>query len=195
MQVLYYLTPEMAPPSNELPPCSRNKKSVVFGFFGRVTRGKGIDWIIKLSLLPEFQAVEFHIHGPSTEYTLESFSPYRNIRYFGPYITPFEQSERLRSVDCVILPSTHVEGLPLSLLEALSAGKPWVATDKGGVRELAVSEKDCIVTPPTFEGFRAGLLQMLNNLREGLTNEARLYDLYRLNFSLHVRQKAWLSYF
>ena len=195
IQVLYVLTSEMIPPSNELPPCPRNKKSIVFGFFGRVTRGKGIDWIIKLSSLPEFQTAEFRIHGAGTEYTVESFAPYRNIHYLGPYTTPFEQSEGLRSVDCVILPSTHVEGLPLSLLEALSAGKPWVATDKGGVRELAVSEKDCIVTPPTFEGFRAGLLQMLNNLQGGLTNEARLYDLYRLSFSLHVRQEAWLSYF
>jgi glycosyltransferase involved in cell wall biosynthesis len=195
IKVLPYLTAEMILQPTESPACMRKKNPIVFGFFGRVTRGKGIDWITKLSSLPEFQAVEFSIHGGGTEYTLESFAPYRNIHYYGPYTTPLEQSERLGSVDCVILPSIHVEGLPLCLLEAMGAGKPWVATDKGGVRELAVSKKDCIVTPPTFEGFRAGLLQMLNNLQKGLTNEASLYDLYRLNFSLHVRQEAWLSYF
>jgi L-malate glycosyltransferase len=45
----------------------------------------------------------------------------------------------LRSVDIVVLASLKNEGLPNTVMEAMAAGKPVIATDVGGTREL-VSE-------------------------------------------------------
>jgi glycosyltransferase involved in cell wall biosynthesis len=44
-----------------------------------------------------------------------------------------------RNLDCVVLSSSHGESMPLCVLEALSAGKPVVATDVGATRGLIAS--------------------------------------------------------
>jgi glycosyltransferase involved in cell wall biosynthesis len=44
----------------------------------------------------------------------------------------------LNNIDAFILYSTHPEGLPISLLEVMSAGIPWIATKTGGISELSI---------------------------------------------------------
>jgi glycosyltransferase involved in cell wall biosynthesis len=53
----------------------------------------------------------------------------------------------LGSCDLVVLPSLY-EGFPLSLIEAMAAGKPVVATDIGGTRELVVDGVTGLLVPP-----------------------------------------------
>jgi glycosyltransferase involved in cell wall biosynthesis len=51
-----------------------------------------------------------------------------------------------RNLDCVVLSSSHGESMPLCVLEALSAGKPVVATDVGVTRGMVASFG--LVIPP-----------------------------------------------
>lgn len=48
--------------------------------------------------------------------------------------------ELLAAADIIVL-STHHEGMPLSLLEAMASGKPVLASDVKGVREFAASQE------------------------------------------------------
>jgi len=43
----------------------------------------------------------------------------------------------LAGIDCLVAPSLR-EGMPMTFLEAMAAGRPIIATDVGGVRELVV---------------------------------------------------------
>jgi glycosyltransferase involved in cell wall biosynthesis len=52
----------------------------------------------------------------------------------------------LAELDIFVLPSRN-EGFPLSIIEAMLAGRPVIATDVGSVRE-AVDESTGIVVPP-----------------------------------------------
>ena len=53
----------------------------------------------------------------------------------------------LRAADIVVLPSLY-EGLPLSLIEAMVAARPVVATAVGGTPELVVHDETGLLIPP-----------------------------------------------
>jgi len=55
--------------------------------------------------------------------------------------------ELLREAHMAVLPSLY-EGLPLSLVEAMAAARPVVATDAGGSREVVEHGKTGLLVPP-----------------------------------------------
>ncbi len=56
--------------------------------------------------------------------------------------------QTLAASDIFVLSTTDGEGLPITILEAMSAGLPVVASDVTGVREEAVHEETGLVVPP-----------------------------------------------
>ena len=153
LRVLLYLADDLMPEVGIAAARDRATEPV-FGFFGRAIAAKGIDWILEISRDPRFRNTPFEIHGQAPDYQAIAPADYPNVTFCGPYFGAADHARRLQAVDCVLLPSLHVEGMPLTLMEAMSLGKPWVATDRGGVSELALLSDDCIVTPTTFDGFR-----------------------------------------
>jgi glycosyltransferase involved in cell wall biosynthesis len=194
INVLHYLTPDLGDVDSEPRP-ARKPGALVFAFFGRVIRTKGIDWILSISSEPEFRDARFQIHGTGPDYRAEDFDPYHNVEFLGPYEGVAEHARRLTGVDCVLLPSLHVEGAPLVLLEAMSSGKPWIATNQGGVKDLAVCGDDSLVTEPTIEAFRRAVLLMQERLLAGHVSETSIRKAYDGHFGLRRREEAWLSFF
>jgi glycosyltransferase involved in cell wall biosynthesis len=66
-----------------------------------------------------------------------------------PAITPAEKVFTIADF-CVL--SSLREGFPLVLLEAASIGKPYIATDVGGVAEFIEQGKNGILVPPNDTG-------------------------------------------
>src|SRR5579862_212911 len=121
LRVLLYLADDLMP--NAVPAATRSRTQTqgpVFGFFGRAVSGKGIDWILELSRDPRFKGARFEVHGQAPDYQALAPSDYPNVTFCGPYFGADEHARRLRGVDCVVLPSLHVEGMPLTLMEAMS---------------------------------------------------------------------------
>lgn len=72
-------------------------------------------------------------------------------------------AELLLETDVVVLPSLY-EGFPLTILEAMAAGKPVVATQIGGIDEMVQSGVNGIlVRPADPEALAAGIRRVLDD--------------------------------
>lgn len=87
--------------------------------------------------------------------------------------------ELMSAFDVYCLPSFY-EGMPLSVIEAWAAGKPVVATDVIGIKELVKNEENGILTPSNNpERLAEGLIRVLTDdkLREKIARNGRKFAL------------------
>lgn len=118
----------------------RENNKVNLLFLGLITRRKGIFDLLDI-LKNNAEAlngrVNLTIGGNGDIQRLEqSIKEFGNneIRYVG-WVNGEKKNELLKQCDVYILPS-YVEGLPMSILEAMSYGKPIISTPVGGIPEI-----------------------------------------------------------
>ena len=70
-----------------------------------------------------------------------------SICHFNGWVGRQDVLRLLAESDAMVLPSHH-EGFPISILEALCAGLPVIATPVGAIPELLHDQQDCLLVPP-----------------------------------------------
>lgn len=122
--------------------------------------------------LPEIiatvEAVSPHVEwmilgdGPMTPYLKEQFSQRPNIRFYNPP-TNEEVVELMAQNDVYILPS-YLDGLPVAMLEAMSAGcVPVLYRFNEGILDILKPEEGFIVSMGDKAGFADKIIQLYNN--------------------------------
>jgi glycosyltransferase involved in cell wall biosynthesis len=164
-----------------------------FGYYGRLIPEKGIDTLCQLSEDPEINGIEFHIWGEGEAYPASFFARHPHLHYHGPFSGSSELQTVLSSLDAYLLLSTHPEGLPIALLEVMSAGLPWLATDRGGVADIACDPLATRVIPATatYPEVKAAVLSLATAIRQGQVSRATQKALYAERFSSKVLVKKW----
>lgn len=121
----------------------------------RMLKNKGVDTMVACGRLlrQKGEPVEIRLVGPPdpgnlgslTEDELQALNDEGVVRWEGPRedIPAVWQEAHVAA-----LPSTYGEGLPKSLLEAAAAGRPIIATDLPGCREIAREDETALVVPP-----------------------------------------------
>lgn len=153
----------------------------VVGFVGRLTEIKNIPLLLesaKIVLDSEgVPAVRFVIIGDGhLRAALRSAAAELGIRASVNFVGNRDDLDRVYSgLDCVALTSLN-EGTPLSLIEAMAAGKPVIATSVGGVVDLlgdavedlqgfTLCERGISVRSGDAAGFAKGLIYLAKNER------------------------------
>ena len=184
--------------SNKIP---KNEKRVSgklrIGYYGRLIPEKGIDTICKLSNEVELSNVEFHIWGEATSYNKSFFDQFPKLNYHGSFYGIKELENVINFIDCFVLISTHPEGLPICLLEALGAGLPWLSTDKGGIRDIAIDPNATriISSHSKYVEIKNAIISFANDIYKGKVDNHLEIDFYDKNFSEYVIVDRWIKLF
>jgi glycosyltransferase involved in cell wall biosynthesis len=182
--------------SRRLPAAARAPGSgspLVFGYFGRLIEGKGIDWIQRLSRDPRLAGVRWKIWGTEAHYRASDFVAFDNIAYEGSFTDEAGLRAALDSLDCFVLLSA-TEGLPLSLMEVMGAGKPWIATAAGGIPELAHDLTSCVLVGlDDYERVVNACLAMEARIRAGQIDHAAQQAFYETRLGERALLNRWLA--
>lgn len=142
-------------------------------FLGHITEKKGVFDLLKVlaSNRDQFQhKVKVTFGGIGEVERLEkeiSDNQFNGDVKFAGWVNGHKKAELLNDCDVYVLPS-YFEALPISILEAMSYGKPVISTEIGGIPEIV---------KPGVNGwlFKPGDQQALGSIiSEAMTDKARL---------------------
>ena len=170
-------------------------RDFVVGYTGRLVEGKGLDCLLHAAcqILAQQPKSYFLIVGDGPlKASLQHLAQELGIASH-VILTGFRHDipEILAATDVFVLPSLS-EGLPLSLLEAMSAGKAVVATPVGGVMELIQPNVTGLIVPPhSPKALAEAVCQLLDHRRqcEEIGRHARAY--VSRSFSIHHMVSAY----
>jgi len=164
--------------------CARNREARNILFLANFSECKGhFDALEALTrLAPRHPEVKLQLAGedrdPGTRARLEReagrLGIADHIEFLGS-VSGSEKDEALRDADILILPS-HIENMPVSIIEGMAAGLPVVATRVGAVGEMIEDEKNgLLIDPRDPEALAERLHRLLGDrkLREDLGQRAR----------------------
>lgn len=164
---------------------------LVFGYFGRLIREKGIDWIVRLSRDARLHGIEWRVWGPPTP-LVDEIRNSGSVRYCGAFDDEAGLRAVLATLHCYCLFSSVPEGLPIALLEATGAGRPWIATSQGGVPELAADPAwSVLVDLRDYEGVVSACAAMRDRIRSRPQDRTGLVRAYASRFSAGALVDRW----
>jgi glycosyltransferase involved in cell wall biosynthesis len=147
------LIPGSGVDTDALRPLPEPEGPITFGFAGRLLTDKGIRALVAAQtiLRKQGQDANLIIAGNLDPANPASVSQAEVEEWRGrPGITWLGHIEDIvslwRSCHFAVLPS-HREGLPVSLLEAAACGRPMIATDAPGCREIVIDDQTGLLVP------------------------------------------------
>ncbi|WP_340063252.1 glycosyltransferase family 4 protein [Ascidiimonas aurantiaca] len=134
-------------------------KKIIFVFVARLIREKGVHLFVEAAkkIKPQFPEAEFHILGSSPKGSPSAIGNETLRKYHEEKIIVHHGRQNhiesyLHNSDVFVLPTFYREGVPRSILEALSVGMPIITTDAPGCRETVIKEQNgFLVTPRSLE--------------------------------------------
>jgi len=140
----------------------------VVGTVSSLTPHKGHTYLIEAAskVLEVFPSTQFLLVGDGRmreelEKKAKNLNLTPSIKFLG---TRKDIPEILAAIDIFVLTSSSREGLGISILEAMAAEKPVVATAIGGIPEVVIDGETGILVPPKNTDDIAGaIIELLKN--------------------------------
>ena len=122
-------------------------------FLGAISNNKGIFDLLDVIATNKAEfigRIKLYIGGNGEVERLQSIISQTQlgevVEYVG-WVTGEDKNRLLKDCDIVMLPS-YIEGLPITLLEAMAYAKPSITTNVGGIPEIIESGKNGVIITP-----------------------------------------------
>lgn len=173
-------------PDNHLPDFNKTRKTVLT--IARISAQKNLD--IFLETAKKLQQYDFVWLGGSSKYSVEElykmYSVPENVKLCGDVPNA---SNYINICDLFVLFS-NFEGLPMTIIEAMSQKKAIVASNVGGICELVDSSNGKLIENRVEDAVQA-VESVLENDALRCKMEQNSYEKYLNNFTL---EKMWEGY-
>ena len=188
-----------AVPISDLPNWPTIKKYDIL-FVGRLTKAKGVDILLKaINILKEkYQhkiktaiagkgCLEKELKGLVVELGIEKEIEFLGVRR--------DIEKLMKSTTLLVLPSRW-EGLPLTVLEAMSSGAGIIATKVGGIPEVIEHEKEGIlISPDDPEALAVAIIELLKDKELRVKLGINAYQKVKEKYSIEVYTKNMLEFY
>ncbi|HEU4419570.1 MAG TPA: glycosyltransferase, partial [Planctomycetota bacterium] len=131
---------------------ARGKPHLDVGYIGSIARHKGVHVLLDALRHVATPELRVHLHGSRdsqpgfSEALVDGINDAR-VTFHGPF-EPAQLGSVLAALDVLVVPSLWYENTPFSVLEALCAGVPVVASNLGGLAEIVVEGQSGFLFPP-----------------------------------------------
>ncbi len=155
-----------------------------FIYTGRLLHEKGIDLLIRAAGNVEGARCLLVGEGPVEEELKQEAEKYGSGRVeFTGFLSGEEFERTVAGARFIVLPSRWYENLPFSIMEAMAAGKPVVATDIGGIPEMVDDGETGLLFPVGDEEALRSCIERMNSDAElrremGRKGRAKAEQLY-----------------
>jgi glycosyltransferase involved in cell wall biosynthesis len=155
-------------PLPKVMPTYSQEKCVKFLFLGYLGVRKGIyDLLEAISshILNLENRALFYVGGNGETAEVQQYIAEKglcNVVKFCGWVSGDEKVKLLNESDVYVLPSYN-EGLPISILEAMSYGMPIITSNVGGIPEIVNEDNGIIVEPGNKQQIYEAICSMLNN--------------------------------
>lgn len=165
-------------------------------FLARLERNKGIFEILESyeKLKPLYPALTLSIAGTGGAYKeVESHiqsKKLQDVTMLG-FVQDTDKKAAFHHADIYLFPSTHGEGMPNSLLEAMGCGLPVITTPNAGIKDFFEDEKmGLILEEVTADLLTQKIEQLLSNqqLRTKISTQNFHYASHRFYASVVARR-------
>ncbi|EOG6176939.1 glycosyltransferase family 1 protein [Clostridium perfringens] len=173
-----------------------NENSNNILFLGRLEEAKGIyDLIDTVDRLNKLENVKFILAGDGDKDRLESLLIKRNLQdkiIMTGWLDKNEVEDRLKDTMIFLLPS-YDEGMPMSILEAMSFGIPIISTKVGSIPEVISDNNGILIEPGNIDELANAIRYLVENKDKRIKMSTNNYKKIKENFDIEVNNSKLIS--
>ncbi len=175
-------------------PGRHSSQKIQISFVGRLIPSKGAQLFVSAAqpLLKKHSNIQITVAGDGP--LLDSIKAQETERISVPgRLNRQEVAQLLKKSDIFVLPSTHHEGFPITLLEAGASHAAIITTNQGGTSEIIQNGKTGILISPTVRELQQALEKMITDEVFRKKVATQLYQKVENDFSWEKSARMFLT--